>query len=199
MHDSFSLSLPGDDPALVLDQEERWIAAAQADPVAFEPLYLLYRARIYHYLRTRLANEEDAADLTQQVFLQALAALPRYRPSGTPFVVWLFRIARNTAINLSSRHPGCVSWDALPETFCPVEDAEQDPEALVLRQEAIGHLKALLASLDPDKRELLALRFAGGLNSSQISTLVGKKPEAVKKQINRLLQSFKERYQHEYL
>jgi RNA polymerase sigma-70 factor (ECF subfamily) len=162
MHDSFSLALPGDDPALVLDQEARWIAAAQADPAAFEPLYLLYRARIYHYLRTRFGNEEDAADLTQQVFLQALAGLPRYRPSGTPF-------------------------------------AEQGPEALVLRQEAIGHLKALLASLDPDKRELLALRFAGGLNSSQISTLVGKKPEAVKKQINRLLQSFKERYQHEYL
>jgi RNA polymerase sigma-70 factor (ECF subfamily) len=198
MHDSFSRALPGDDPALVLDQEARWIAAAQADPTAFEPLYLLYRARIYHYLRTRLANEEDAADMTQQVFLQALAALPQYRQGGTPFVVWLFRIARNIAINLSSRHPGCVSWDALPETFCPVEDTEQDPETLFLRQEAIGHLKALLASLDPEKRELLALRFAGGLNSSQISTLVGKKPEAVKKQINRLLQSFKERYQHEY-
>ena len=199
MHDSVARALPGDNPVLALDQEVRWIAAAQVDPAAFEPLYLLYRARIYHYLRTRIASEEDAADLTQQVFLQALAALPRYRPRGSPFVVWLFRIARHAAINLSSRSPGCVSWDALPETMYPVEAAEQDPEALVMRQEMTGHLKALLASLDPEKRELLALRFAAGLNSSQISALVGKKPEAVKKQISRLLQSLKEQYQHEYL
>jgi len=39
MHDSSSRALPGDDLALVLDQEARWIAAAQADPAAFEPLY----------------------------------------------------------------------------------------------------------------------------------------------------------------
>jgi RNA polymerase sigma-70 factor (ECF subfamily) len=80
-----------------------------------------------------------------------------------------------------------------------METDEQDPEALIMHQEALSSLRTLLASLNPEKRELLALRFAAGLNSSQIAALVGKKPEAVKKQINRLLQSFKEHYNHEHV
>src|SRR5579871_5630622 len=75
-----------------MEEEAGWIGAAQVDPVAFEPLYTRYRERVYRYVRTRLSSDEDAADLTQQVFLQAMAALPRYRPQGVPFAVWLFRI-----------------------------------------------------------------------------------------------------------
>lgn len=196
MYESLALAAPKDEQASTIDQETQWIVAAQADPAAFEPLYLHYRARIYHYLRTRLDSDEDAADLTQQVFLQAIDALPRYRPRGAPFAVWLFRIARNAALNLATRRPGCVSWDALPEIFYSA--TEQEPEATVIHQEALRHLSTLLATLSADKRELLALRFAAGLNSAQIAALVGKKPEAVKKQINRLLQSFKEHYQYEH-
>jgi RNA polymerase sigma-70 factor (ECF subfamily) len=81
------------------DIEDGWIQAAQLDIAAFEPLYLRYRERIYGYLRTRLKSDEDATDLTQQVFLQAMHAPPRYKSRGVPFAVWLFRIARNAAIN----------------------------------------------------------------------------------------------------
>lgn len=69
-----------------LDEEEiAWIAAARDDPTAFEPLYLCYRTRLYRYLRQRLFSNEDAADITHQVFLIALDALPRYQQRGLPF------------------------------------------------------------------------------------------------------------------
>lgn len=177
------------------EAEADYIEAAKRNPAAFEPLYLRYRARIYHYLRARLRSDEDAADLTQQVFLQALNALPRYHQRGIPFVVWLFRIAHHAAMNANSRYHSCVSWDALPEIFHPV--SASNPEETVLHQERLAHLKGMLASLSPDKRELLALRFAAGLNAPQIAAIVGKKPEAVKKQINRLIHQFKEDYQYE--
>jgi DNA-directed RNA polymerase specialized sigma24 family protein len=45
-----------------------------------------------------------------------------------------------------------------------------------------------------DERELLALRFAGGLSSPQIAPLVGKGEEAVKRRLTRLLRRLKERY-----
>ncbi len=51
------------------------IEAAKEHPTAFAPLYQRYRDRIYAYIRTRTPNEEDASDLTQQVFLRALDAL----------------------------------------------------------------------------------------------------------------------------
>ncbi len=177
-----------------MTEEAGWIGAAQVDPVAFEPLYMRYRERVYRYVRTRLDSDEDAADLTQQVFLQAMAALPRYRPQGVPFAVWLFRVARHAAINRATRDAGpALSWDQLPETLHPL--AGEGPEELAVRSEALEHLRALLSELEPAQRELLALRFAGGLTAPQIAELVGKKPEAVRKQIYRLLQSFKEHLQ----
>ena len=69
----------------VLSAEAALVRAAQEDLTAFAPLYERYRDRIYAYLRTRTRSAEDAADLTQHVFLQALDALPRYRPQRVPF------------------------------------------------------------------------------------------------------------------
>ena len=92
-----------------VETEAACIEAAKSNPAAFEPLYIRYRERIYHYLRTRVHNEEDAADLTQQVFLQAMDALPRYNQRGIPFIVWLFRIAHHTAINANRHYKSCVS------------------------------------------------------------------------------------------
>ncbi|GHO71651.1 ECF RNA polymerase sigma factor SigD [Ktedonobacter sp. SOSP1-52] len=172
------------------DLEVVWIEAAQANPSAFEPLYLRYRERMYYYLRTRVQSAEDAADLTHQVFLQALQALPRYRYRGVPFSVWLFRIAHHTAVNVSSRRFSTVPWDAFAEAV--VCKPEQDPESYVLRQETFTHVRNLLQTLPAHKRELLALRFAADLTVPEIAAIIGKRPDTIKKQLARLLQSLKE-------
>src|SRR5688500_13466750 len=77
--------------------ERAVVRAVRHAPAAFGALYDRYYARIWRYLRARLGSDDDAADLTQQVFLQALDALPRYQERGLPFAAWLFRIARNAA------------------------------------------------------------------------------------------------------
>ena len=55
----------------------RWNSACNRSPVGVAPFYARYQDRIYTYLRTRTGPAEDAADLTQQIFVQALDALPR--------------------------------------------------------------------------------------------------------------------------
>ena len=172
--------------------EAALVVAAQADPAAFGALYRRYLARVYRYVRAHAASDDDAADLTQQVFLQALAALPEYRPRGAPFAAWLFRIARHAVIDAHRRRRGNAALDALPDTLHAT--AAHDPEAETLRREALEHLAALVAALDPDKRELLALRFAAQLSSSEIATVVGKRPEAIKKQLTRIMHALKEQY-----
>ncbi len=168
------------------------IEAAQANPAAFDILYQRYLTRVYSYLRARLDSDEDAADLTQQVFLQVLDALPGYQWRGIPFAAWLFQIARHAATDAYRRRRTNLSLDALPLTLVP--PSEQDLEAMILRQENLARLKTLLAKLDPSKRELLALRFAAGLSAPQIAAIVGKSPAAVKKQLTRILQALKEHY-----
>jgi RNA polymerase sigma-70 factor, ECF subfamily len=168
------------------------IERAQADPAAFAELYRRYLDRIYLYLRTRVACDEDAADLTQQVFLQALGALPGYRQRGLPFAAWLFQIARNAVTDSYRRRRSTISWEAMPEGSQPL--LEQDVETNILLQERLARLRKLLAQLDPAKRELLALRFAAGLSTPQIAVVVGRSHAAVKKELTRTLQKLKEHY-----
>jgi RNA polymerase sigma-70 factor (ECF subfamily) len=171
--------------------EAALIAAAQADPVAFEALYRRYVARVYRYVRARVDNDDDGVDLTQQVFLQALGALPRYRDRGMPFAAWLFRIARNVAIDAHRRRRVTVTWDLLPEQLHP--EARHDPDAMLIQQEAFTRLRELLLSLPADKREMIVLRFVAALTAREIAEVMGKREAAVQKQLSRILRSLKER------
>ena len=56
-------------------------------------------------------SEDDAADLTAVAFERALAAMPRYRPTGGGFRAWLLRIARNAAID-AGRRASAVTFPA---------------------------------------------------------------------------------------
>jgi RNA polymerase sigma-70 factor (ECF subfamily) len=178
------------------DSEAALISAAQCNPAAFEPLYQRYHQRVYYYLRMRINNDDDASDLTHQVFMQALRALPRYKLRGVPFTVWLFRIAHNSAVNAVTRRLQTISWDDLPEEES-ISSHVSGVEEQVLLQETLERLRILLGQLDPSKQELLALRFAAGLTIPQIAAIVGKRPDAIKKQFSRLFQAFKEGFDNE--
>ncbi len=173
-----------------IDSEAALVEAAKVNPTAFEPLYQHYKERIYRYLFLRVRREEDAADLTQQVFLKALSALPGYRERGIPFAAWLFRIAHHTASDTYRRKKSVVSWDVLSNDEQLI--AETDLESHILQQERLAHLRQLLGQLDPSKRELLALRFSAGLSATEIALVIGKSQAAVKKQLTRTLQGLKE-------
>lgn len=175
-----------------LEEEADLIERARIDPAAFGELYRRHLDRIYAYLRARVVSEEDASDLAQQVFLQAFDALPRYRQRGLPFSAWLFQIAHNIVLNSYRQKPRVIPWDAVSPHAQP--DLSQDPEASLLHQERIAHLRMLLTRLDQAKCELLALRFAAGLSASQIALIVGRSPAAVKKELTRTLRKLKELY-----
>ncbi|GCE22283.1 RNA polymerase sigma factor [Dictyobacter kobayashii] len=171
------------------EDEISLIKAAQCDLTAFEPLYQHYMLRIYRYLSLRVGNAEDAADLTQQVFLKALSSLPNYHPRGAPFAAWLFRIAHYTVSDVYRQKIVTISWDFLSHDLLV---AEINPEQFAIQREQLTQLAGLLARLDPYKRELLALRFSGELSASEIALVVDKSQAAVKKQLTRTLQQLKE-------
>jgi len=158
-------------------------------------LYDRYLDRMYAYLRARTSSAEDAADLTQQVFLRAFDALDQYHPQRASFATWLFRIARNTATDAYRRQKSAVAWDFLPAALQPI--AGDDPEASALRQETRDRLRLVLGACDARTREVLALRYGADLSVAEIAAIVGKSEAAVKKQLTRALRALKERYNNE--
>lgn len=188
MHDAIARAEADGGPAL--KDEATLVRAARANPVAFDLLYQHYLDPVHAYLRSRTTTPEEAADLTQQVFLQALDALPRYH--GGSFAAWLFRIARNTATDAHRRRWPTMSWDQLPVTAYPI--APDDVEASALASESQVRLRQLVAALTPDKRELLMLRFAAGLRTAEIAVVLGKTDASIRQQLSRLLQNLQEHY-----
>jgi len=178
-----------------LGSDEALAAAARETPSDFGALYERHMPRVYRYLLTRTASREDAADLTQLVFMRALDSLASYRPGRAPFVTWLFRIARNAATDAHRRRKSMVSWDGLPEALTAVDG--HDPEAATLKRERLSRLREQLERIDTPKRELLALRFAGDLSLRDIASVVGKSEWAVKKQLARTIATLKENYRDE--
>src|SRR5437773_6129784 len=182
-----SVTFPADGAGAESD-EPLLVRRAAVDANALAALYQRYVARVYRFLRVRCGSPDEAADLTQQVFLKMAEALPRYRERGAPFAAWLFRIARNAAIDHARRQRRTVPWDSLTQAPAP-----DDVEAWVLDRETRARVGALLAGLPSDERELLSLRFAAGLSSREIAAVVGGSEAAVKKRLTRTIQRLKER------
>jgi RNA polymerase sigma-70 factor (ECF subfamily) len=167
------------------------IRTIRTDPEVFGLLYDRYAARVYRYLRGRVGNSEDAADLTHQVFLRVLVGLEGYRGDAS-FSGWLFRIARNAATDAERRERESVSWDSIPEAMHPL--GGEDPENASLRWESFVQLREMLTQLEPEERELIHLRFWAGLSFSEIGAVVGKKDKTVQKRLARTLRALRGRY-----
>jgi RNA polymerase sigma-70 factor (ECF subfamily) len=188
---TYSLTARSDDAGAVGD-DAALILAARENPAAFGVLYERYLDRIYAYLRARTDTEEDAADLTQQVFLRALAALPQHRGQRESFAAWLFRIAHNAAIDAHRRLRPTITWQGVPERLHPRSGDDLDMK--LVRQEAMVRLHALLGTLKTDTREVLALHYAARLTVAEVAAVVGKSEAAIKKQLSRAIRTLKERY-----
>jgi RNA polymerase sigma-70 factor, ECF subfamily len=191
MVDGHRLSTMDEDRWALVDEREL-IDAACRDMDAFAALYNRYRPRVFAYLLTYTTTIEDAADLTQYVFVRVLEALPSYCHGSTPLSAWLFRIARNAAIDAYRRRRRVLPWDHLPETLrsWPAEG----PETASLHADDLNRLRLLVSQLDRNKQELLALRFAADLTIVEIAALLGKRESAVQKRLSRTIQRLKEQF-----
>ncbi len=175
--------------------ESMLVEAAKQDRAAFGVLYYRYASRVYKYLRTRLDNDDDAADLTQQVFLQAFTALPKYKNRGVPFSAWLFRIAANTVTNVRRRKHSTIELEKIPENQHPL--AEQSVEGAILRNEAVLRIQRLLNDLESSYREVVLLRFIAGLTVREIATVLEKSEATVYRYLSDALNILKERIDDE--
>lgn len=163
--------------ALTPEVETRLVSRAQAgDSDAFSILYEVYVQAIYHYLLLRVPSAALAEDLTADVILRAVDALPRYSQRGVPFGAWLFSIARHRLTDYyrqTARRPTAeLSESLVSDLPDPSESAEDSEIALALRKG--------LEQLTDEQRDVVQFRFVEGWNLEQTARAMNKSINAVK-------------------
>ena len=163
------------------------------DARAFEILFKKYQTPIFN-LVSRMVNGEDAYDLTQDVFCNALRGLPNFRGEAK-FSTWLYSIARNVCLNRLRRvsSAGEESLDEIEERF-EMPDPSIDVHKMAETHELQRLVNSALATLPPEQRLLIALRDFEGLSYEEISQVTGMTLSNVKSRLHRARVVFKDRF-----
>lgn len=174
----------------VIEEKAYVQQAAGGDADAFEHLVKLYETPIFNLCLRLTGNREDAADMTQESFLKAWNALPRFQFESA-FSTWLYRLASNTCLDhlrAQKRRPK-ISLTVEDETGevqeMDVADEALSPEEAILRKEEQAQLNQALATLDVEQRQLLVLRAVNGLSYTDIAQVLGLKEGTVKSRLAR--------------
>lgn len=159
-----------------MQDEERLVQRAKEhDQEALAQLYEENFDKIYRYVVVRIGDKMEAEDLTQQVFLKALRAISSFKWKGVPFSAWLFRLAHNQVVDY---------FRSKKKTAMPLDESlvsnDDSPQELAEQKFDIERLLQATNRLTEAQREVISLRFAGGMSVAEVSDVMGRSQGAVK-------------------
>ena len=112
-------------------------------------------------LMVRMVGEQEAADATQQVFLQLFRKIDQFA-GGSRFTTWMYRLATNEALQYLRKHR---RWRHQPL----VQEPTSNGPTMTQRHEQKEVLEQALARLEPELRAIFVLREVEGLSYREIA------------------------------
>jgi RNA polymerase sigma-70 factor (ECF subfamily) len=175
------------------DSDQPWIPASPGAAVLkeFDPLYHKYQRRVYRQCYRMLGNQEEAEDLTQEVFLQLFRKAHTFRGDAS-FSTWLYRLTVNTVLMQLRRrrrwHEGVTSLDVAPGSSEAVSDVltmlRALPDSTTATLDKIC-LDAAIAQLSSGYKEILLLHDLEGYRHDEIAKLLGISEGTSKSQLHK--------------
>jgi len=144
------------------------VRAKEGDREAFQFLYVCYSNNIYGYVRSIIRDDHEAQDVTQNVFAKLMTSIVKYDDRGVPFFAWLVRFARNVAIDHMRANRATPCENVLDPDRSDGADLDH---SLTVR--------AVLAGLPDEQREVVVLRHVVGLSPGEIADRLGRTESSV--------------------
>ena len=154
--------------------EERAGAAAAGDVVAFDDLFRTLLPAVYRYVALQVPTREDAEDVCQVIFERLVVTLPTHRPGGVPFVTRVFRLARAVVLEQDRRRRRSAAVEEREPQLPPL------PEELVIEGLERAQVASALASLTPDQRHAVALRYGAGMSAEEAARVMGRQAGTIR-------------------
>ena len=186
----------------VRNTREADAASFSTDAQALALLYERFRRSIYSYAYHLLGNQEDAADVTQEVFLRACLSWERLRDRDH-LSVWLHHVATNLCIDLLRRRRRLSWWPLARSSGSAVDGVSEDelfspvpsgsggiPEVAEREQ-----IQRAFACMPQDYAIVLMLSVVLGFPYQEIAAITGLSPSAAATRLSRAKRMFVERYQ----
>lgn len=173
-----------------MEVDRELVEAAQAgDRWALEELVRRTHRSVYTCALRLVGNPDDAADVTQDVYLRVVRKLGGFRHEAS-FATWLNRVTTNVAMSSLKRRTRRITLEGAmvpPETRDPAPDPSERAEAVLLARK----LERLVAALPEGQRQVLVLRDVYGQSTDEVAEVMGLTPGAVKVRLFRARERLK--------
>ena len=160
-------------------------ACQRGEPGALDALIRASYADVYALALRLVRDREEAADVTQEVYVRVLRSVAGFRGESS-FGTWLHRVTVNVALTSMRRRarrpmlglhavgaPGDTSYDV-------IADDDPGPEERAERAELLSRAQAAVAALPESSRTIVLLRDVEGMSTAEVAAATGLSETAVK-------------------
>jgi len=156
---------------------------------SYSDIYDKYVKKIYRFVLLKVNSAETAEDLTSEVFVRGWQAFKENCDKIDNIQAFLYQIARNLLADhyRQGTNVQLVSMQYAP----PVPDAQQDLEEMSFIQSDLERVKAALAKINDDYREVIVWYYLDELKVPEIAQILNKSEPTVRVLIHRALQALK--------
>jgi RNA polymerase sigma-70 factor (ECF subfamily) len=146
------------------------------DAQALAEIYDRYAESVYRYAYRFVGDANLAEDLTSEAFLKLLEVLGTSRAPREQLQGWLYRVARNLAVDWFRKQAKGVAL-SLNEELTPDGDS---PVTRLEEQQLHQDLREAISQLTPSQQQVIVLRFGEGRKIREVGRLMGKSEGAIK-------------------
>ena len=168
------------------------------DLSSYEEIFNRYRKRVYNLIYRMVSDENDAADLTQEVFVKVYTMLPTLK-ADRAFYSWLRTVATNTVLDYLRRRPAgrIESLDQKAElgddrsVDREIPSTDEGPAKAAERMDLQSAVREAVQSLASEHRAVVVLHHLEGLDVHEIASMLGVPDGTVKSRLARAREHLK--------
>lgn len=164
---------------------------ARGDQAALADLYDRHSTAVYSLALRVVRRQEDAEDVTQQVFTQAWRTSARYDQSRGVVAAWLLMMARSRAIDCLRRRNPARDGISDDERLAAIPDPGPSVEHVVATSEQVERVRTAIDALPADQRLAVELAYYDGLTQSEIAARTDTPLGTVKTRVRSALQTLR--------